>query len=90
MEAAITEITLEPSLSACIMKQKGEGEVGLVWRAGLPVGQARHFATGLAIWLANLLVSIRVQTTLLELNVSRSWSRFEKSEKSFFLTLILW
>ena len=66
------------------MKQKGEGEVGLVWRAGLHVRQARHFATGLAIWLANLLLPIRVQTTLLQLNVSPSWSRFEKPEIFFF------
>ena len=28
MEAAIIEITLEPSLSACLMKQKGEGGGG--------------------------------------------------------------
>ena len=43
MEAAITEITLEPSLSACIMKQKGEGGVGVgwVWRAS----QAAFFIT---------------------------------------------
>ena len=81
MEAAITEITLEPSLSVCIMNQKGEGGGGWDW---LPAGQGRQFVAGLVIWLANLPLSIRVQTTLLELNVSRSWSRFEKPEKIFF------
>ena len=70
--AAIIEITLEPSLSACIVKQKGEGgdSVGVEWD-WRPVrqAQARQFATGLAIWLANPPSSIRVQTTLLELSV---------------------
>ena len=55
--------------------------VGWDW---LPVRQARQFTAGLAIWLANLPLSIRVQTTPLELNVSRSWSRFEKPEFFFF------
>ena len=62
------------------MKQKGEsgGGVGVGW-AWLPVRQAKQFVAGLAIWLANLPLSIRVQTTLLELNVSRSWSGFENN-----------
>ena len=54
---------------------------GLDW---LSERQAGQFPAGFAIWLANLPLPIRVQTTLVELNESRSWSRFEKPEKKFF------
>ena len=37
-----------------------------------------------AMWLANLPLSTRVQTTLLELNLSRSWSRFKKPNNFFY------
>ena len=55
----------------------------------LPVLQARQFVAGLAIWLANLPLSIRVQTTLFELNVSRSLSRFEKPEKKIDVDIVV-
>ena len=61
------------------MHYEAEGR-GWGWGWGCTSSQAL-FAAGLAIWLANLPLSIRVQTTLLELNVSCSWSRFEKPEK---------
>ena len=62
-----TEITMEPSLSAVIMIQKGEGRGG-----GSSVGGGRGGVWALCtskpgtnptIWLAKLPLSIRVQTT---------------------------
>ena len=55
----------------------------------LLVRQARHIATAFAIWLANLPLSIRVQTMLLELNVSCSWSRFEKPDFFFDVDIVV-
>ena len=79
MEAAITEITLEPSLSACTIKQKGEGGGGVGWD-WLP------FAAGLAIWLANLPLLTRVQTTLLAgaQCVTLVVTRLKTRKKNFF------